>query len=501
MKRTAPVVLALIALSAVLLAVLVSIDGEPTPSPPNTALPLTGCQLQGRVLDAAGAPLRGAAVRARILSPGTAYESPVVTTGEDGSFQVRLFPARGLWSILVSPPGRPGFTAGAPVRAEPSKRIRIEIREPTAAPAPPEPPNLSGEVHDSQGRLLTGIPVLVTKKDGEIVARAVSGERGAFALCVSATAPLLVRAESMRKGAYTVAELPCHDVELFVTTLEQKAGEMLVDFILAEAIENHPARIRLYDSLGQEELMVYRAVREGPHPLRGVLHGAYDIRVDVGEYAGAIQGFDFRPDQRLAEVPIARAASVRGALSTKAMALLFSRSPTWVPVSRTIRESDGIRGLYRGLWEQGAVEEKFSFSGLPAGDYRLRFLASGFETADREFCLAAGQALDLGEIELEKATGTLHLVITDRKDASGDLEYGYLVRLYETGGLSHSAEVGRGGTDDVWFRNLPAGRWQYRVERKLDGMSHTRYVGWDRPIPLLAGEERTVQVDCTWRFR
>ena len=60
---------------------------------------------------------------------------------------------------------------------------------------------------------------------------------------------------------------------------------------------------------------------------------------------------------------------------------------------------------------------------------------------------------------------------------------------------------GGGGAGDVWFRTLPAGRWQYRVERMLEGMSHTRHVGWDRPIPLRAGEERTVQVDCTWRIR
>jgi len=500
MKSKAPVVMGAIALAAVLAAVLVSIDGEPTPSPLSNALPSTGCHLFGRVLDAAGAPLPGAAVRARILDPGTAYESPTATTAEDGTFAVRLFPARGRWGIRVVPPGRPAFSAATLVRAGPSRQIRVEIREPATAPIVPDPPNVSGEVHDSQGRLLTGVPVLVATKAGEVVARAVSGDRGRFALRVTTPPPLFVRAESIEKNAYSVAKLPCHEVELFVRTLEQETGELLVDFLLTESLENRPARIRLYNSLGQEEVMVWRSVRDGPHPLAGVPYGPYDIRVDIGEYAGAIQGFDFRPDQRLAQVKLGRAATIRGSVSTAANTLLFSRSPTWVPVSRSIRESDGIKRLYRGLWEWQDDATKFEFAGLPAGDYRLRFLATGFETVDREIKLRPGEALDLGRIDLTRAKGRIHIVIADRKDAPGDLEFGYIVRLYETGGHSMTHRVGPGGEGSVRFNAVPAGSWQYRVERRLKGDSHTRYIGWDRSIPLAAGEEKRVEVDCTWRF-
>ena len=48
----------------------------------------------------------------------------------------------------------------------PDQQIRVEIREPATAPIATEPPNVSGEVHDSQGRLLTGIAVFVAAEAG-----------------------------------------------------------------------------------------------------------------------------------------------------------------------------------------------------------------------------------------------------------------------------------------------------------------------------------------------
>jgi len=500
MKHKAPVVLAAIVLAAVLFALLGSFAWEPTALPPITAPPDAGCHVLGRVLDTAGAPLRGAAVRARILSPGTAHVSPAVTTGEDGSFAIRLFPARGLWGILVSPPGRPGFTAGAPVRASPEALVRIEIREPAAPPPVPEAPNLAGEVHDSRGRLLTGIPVLVATKEGEVLLRTVSGEGGRFEANVGARPPLFVHPESLERHPFEVEILPCHDAELFVTWVPETRGEMLVDFRLEEALPNRPARIRLYNSLGQQTLLVFRSVRDGPHPLLGVFYGPYDVRVDVDGHAGAIQGFDFRPESRLAVVPLAPAASVRGTLGAKAEALLFSRSPTLVPVARSFRESDGIGRLYRGLWERAAAAERFDFGGLPAGDYRLRILAAGYETEDREFSLAADERLDLGRIELRRATGSVVLRITDSANDPEELRFGYVVRLYETGAHSFSAHVGPGPGRDARFADLPAGSYHFRVERKLEGMAHTRFVGWDRPVPVEAGETKTVEVDCTWSY-
>ena len=169
-------------------------------------------------------------------------------------------------------------------------------------------------------------------------------------------------------------------------------------------------------------------------------------------------------------------------------------------MSQSVREGDGIKRLYRGLWEQKESATKFDFAGLPAGDYRLRFLARGFETVDLEIALRAGEALDLGRIDLIRAKGRIHVVIADQKGAPDDLEFGYVVRLYETGGHSLSQRVGPGGEGSVWFLDLPAGSWQYRVERMLEGDSHTRYVGWDPSIPLEAGEEKRIEVDCTWRF-
>jgi hypothetical protein len=275
---------------------------------------------------------------------------------------------------------------------------------------------------------------------------------------------------------------------------------MTIDFILRESIENREARIRLYDSLGQERLEAFRGVREGPHSFRHVFYGAYDIRVDSGGHAGAVQGFDFRPDQSLAEIPLAAAATLKGRFDAPAEALLFSRSPTYAPVSRSFREDDGVAELYRGLWEKSKPGKQFEFATLPAGSYLLRILARGFETVDRTVDLVAGQTLDLGRIDLTPATGRIEIVITDRTDRPDDLEFGYLVHIYEVNGHCRKRHLGPGARRSAGFSGLPAGDYQYRVERKLKGELHTRSVGWDQAVPLGKGESRTVEVDCTWRF-
>ena len=178
MKNIAPVAMVSVALVAAALALLASTGGEPTPLPSPFALPDSGCHATGRVLDAAGAPLSGASVRARILTPGTAHETPTVTTEEDGSFTLRLFPERGRWSLHVKPPGRPGFTAPDRIEAQPARVIEVEIREPDAPVAVEAAPNVTGEVQDSEGRLLTGIPLIVTDEKGGVLARGISADRG-----------------------------------------------------------------------------------------------------------------------------------------------------------------------------------------------------------------------------------------------------------------------------------------------------------------------------------
>ncbi|MEN8149414.1 MAG: carboxypeptidase-like regulatory domain-containing protein [Planctomycetota bacterium] len=508
MKNLAPVAMVSVALVAVALALLASTGGEPTPLPSPDALPDTGCLAMGRVLDAAGAPLPGAEVRARIVSPGTAHETPVVYTAEDGSFVLRLFPARGRWSLDVVPPGRPGFTAPDRVEAAPGRELRIEIREPDAPAIEAPPPNITGEVLDSEGRLLTGIPLFVRNAKGEILAEGVSGERGLVSFRVEAALPLFAHAENLEGIPYEVDRLPCPYVKLVVSTTDAVTDTLMVDFRLPGSVENRMARIRLYDNLGQEVLAVNRPVREGPHPLLGMEYGTYDIRVSLPGLAGAIQGFDFRPEERLAVVPLDATATLGGTLSREAKVVLFSRSPARVPVSREFRESDGENSVYRGAWEEMPGIREFDFEGLPAGDYRLRILAAGYETVDEKIRLKAGETRDCGRIDLVPATGKIRVTITDRKDDPESLEFPYVVRIYEVDGHSFAKEVGPGADRSVEFTDLPAGSWMWRVERVMSGrepprggLTHaTRRIGWDHAIPLAAGETKAVESDCTWRF-
>jgi hypothetical protein len=498
MRKTA--LLVVIALVIAGYALFETFRGTTTPTDPTPAPPEEGCTLLGQVLDADGAPLAQAVVRARVVSPGTAHESLSATTGEDGSFALRLFPARGRWTVLVQPAGRSGFTAGTPVTAVPDRTIRITIREPEEPVPEAEPPNLAGEVMDRNGRLLAGNVVIVELADGTVLGR-LACPGGKFSGRFETDEKVFVSLESGASGRDFVGPLPQLNVSILPPGRPPETGEMIIDFILPSGLPNDQATIRLYDDLGYQRLQVFRAVREAPHPLIGRRFGLYDVRVDVPGYAGALQGFEFRPDKRVATVALGPAAKVRGTTTREARSLLFSRSPTLAPIGSTITEDDGIAGRYRGLWEEKPAAKAFAFDGLPAGKYRLRFLKPGVETVDRQFELESGQDLDLGLIELTEATGEVTLRIKDREPPDDfSVEYGYLVQFYETGGLCFRQTVKPGSPGEIVFRRVPGGAYRYRVERMIGGTGHTRYVGRDKPVEVKPGAKVKVAVNCLWRY-
>jgi hypothetical protein len=268
---------------------------------------------------------------------------------------------------------------------------------------------------------------------------------------------------------------------------------------LLEAAPDATAEISLYDSVGDRDQAIRRGLRGSPYRFRHVRHGTYDVRVSAGDYAGALQGFDFRPDHREARVTVGRAARVLGRLSQSARVLLLSFSPTYVRLSREIHEIDGPMENVRRVWESASAVREFAFDGLPAGEYRLRVLARHAEVVEVPVILGAGEVKDLGTIRLEEATGALQVLVRDTED-SGPLEHRYRVHVYDLRGLARRKTIGPREEGSVWFTALPAGRWFYRVERLLCGPGHTRRVGFDRSVTIRPGEDQQVESDCTWRF-
>ncbi|MHC4470307.1 MAG: carboxypeptidase-like regulatory domain-containing protein [Planctomycetota bacterium] len=494
MKKAAPVGALVLALLLTAYALLRTDEEKPI-EPTRTPRPgATACFLVGRVLDPGGSPLPGVAVRARALSRGPAFRADGVTD-ERGEFRVRLFPPRGLWEAVALPPERPPFASDSAVRAIPGETVRVVIREPAASPDPVEP-NVGGEVIDSYGRLLCGVPIVAVDGEGAIVANAVTGEAGRFGMRVDAPLPLAVRIESAESGS-TVTRLPRLDIVLFEENLGTPRGELVVHLDLTVDVPVEELRILLHDSLGQVDRLVERRLLDGPFRLGHVAHGAYDVQVVAGDYGGAVQGFDFTPENGTVVVPVGRAARLRGDLTRPAKVHLVSRSPTAVPLGSEFREADGIRGIVRGVWAETETTDAFDLRGLTPGAYLLRIFGKRVETVEMELRLAAGEDRDLGLLEVERARGVVDLVV---RDGEGALEFGYIVSLYSEKGHAFVKEVGPGAHRTARFDGLSAGAYRYRAERMLRGRGHTRRVGWDRPVVIEKGEEKTVEVDCTWRF-
>jgi hypothetical protein len=464
--------------------------GPRRPIPPGAA----PCTLSGRVLDSEGSPLAGVEVRARPVSRGPAFRAAALTDA-DGAFRVRLFPPRGLWQITAHPPGRSPFAGMTPLPAAPGASLQIVLREP-ARPAVADEPNVAGEVVDSYGRLLTGIPVVALIPNGAVLARAETGDGGAFAMRVEAEPPLTVRLESSEAGS-TVTRLPRLDLVLFCEGLERPRGGMVVHVDLTTVVPTASAVISLHDSLGAEARRIERPLLDGPFRIERVPYGAYDVRVTAGDSVGAVQGFDFSLESTDVVVPVGQGVRVHGDLTRPARVHLISRSPTMVPLGREFREADGMRGVVRGVWAGSETADAFDLRGIPPGEYVLLISGKRVETFVRVLTLTAGEDRDLGLLEIEEAQGAVSVVVRDRE---GDLEYGYVVTLYSGTGLTMSREVGPGPDVTARFDPLPTGRYRYRVERLLDGRRHRRHVGWDRPVEVEKGGEKTVEADCTWRF-
>ena len=493
MRRFAPVAALLIAL--LLLLYVIFTEEEPLRLPPSdrTRPKPDGCALTGLVLDEEGQPLAGVSVSARILDAGRAFSVDAGATDKAGRFAARLFPPRGAWEVSAHPESSPPFSADAPVLAEPGGTVEVVLKKPVRMPTKPPEPNVGGEVCDSRGRLLTGIPVVIYDAGKSVLAHILSGDKGRFDACVSGELPM----HAGIKGdgfTWTVSRLPTLDVILTKRTQGGPRGLLEVRADLVTWAEDEEILIEIWDSVGLREFSRKGKLSEISWRFSPLDFGAYDVRIRGATVGGLVQGFDFHPKNTVAAVPVDRSARLRGRLARGARVMLFSRSPTWVPLDRRIRQGFGYRPTFRADFEDSESKvTKFDFSGIAAGKYLLRCAAWGVETKKFELELTPGQDLDLGQIKNEEAKGLVSITLDD---AGRALRHSYRVILYTHDGVVLRQLVSKGRNQAI-FTEVPAGVWFYRAERELS-KGHTRNVGRDRRFVLEAGEEKDFVEDCSW---
>jgi hypothetical protein len=498
MRKLAVVGAAAVAVALVIYVVLRTGSGSDEPPRYDFDPAHERCDLVGRVLDRAGDPMPGVQVVARILDPGPAWEARAGLTRPDGTFRASVFPPRGRWTVTAEPLSGEPFEADRPVTMSPGGRVEVVLRQPESSEPPPAP-NLSGDVGDSCGRALVGVEVIVRSKDRSILGRAVTGAQGEFAMRVDAPTPLIVGLAE-RETEIEVPDLPFHQVHLVRPSRADAKGVITVAFEFVEPPPDLVARLRIVNSAGFSEREADLELRQGPYRFPNVPHGALDLRVHADDWAGVLEGFDFRPGNEVAVVTVGPAARLRGELERKGRVLLLTPSPTLSPLDRAFREANGSKGRVPAATREVRDAMEFDFRGLPAGNHVVRVLGPGLVVKDVPVELAPGEDLDLGTIELERAFGTVVFRLRDRQD-SPELEFAYLVRLYDHRGNAYSKLTEPGPPGDVVFDGLPAGTWYYRTERCLtDKPGHRRYVNSDRRIELDRSERKVIEIDATWRY-
>ena len=498
------ILVSLIILAVALIAwALGRVNGPPSPAS-DPAMPAPSpqwCRVQGVVLDAAGAPLPGTPVRARILDTGLAFDVEAVSTDPEGRFVLTLFPPAGHWEILARSRAGSEFSAELPVLAVPGETLGIVLREPALPPAEDRPPDVAGEVLDGDGRLVTGVSVSMVDEEGVLIATTRSGEGGRFEFRLDSAPPVRVHIEGESYVAH-VPRIPRVDLSLILDRREVPRAEMWIGAEPTAPDLPDRVEVEVMDSVGDRKFTIERRLSASPWYVQSVPFGVYDVVIRGPGVAGELQGFHFCESGRSVVVPVGPSASISAALSCPARALLISRSPTFRPMATEFWQDDGVRGHVRGVRARSEWNVLgFDFKDLGPGKYRLKVLGAGVRTLEQDIELAAGERMDLGTIELEPAEGVVILDVADREaGAPPGLDFGYRVTMYNRDGVRKGADLGPNEPHRARFAGLTPGPWYYRVERKLSGMGHTQHIARDRQVLVEDGVERTVKVDCTWRM-
>ncbi len=379
------------------------------------------------------------------------------------------------------PPPRPVEPAPAPPEA--------------GAPTPAAGPDLAGEVCDVRGRLVPGAEVRVERPEGTTVAAVVADGQGRFVLRVGVPPPLVVRLSAGGEGVI-VGDLPCLDVLLVDPRAGPAgAGDLLVHCATAAGAEDAAVGVRATDALGDEIAGAGGLLSDGPFVLRDVPFGVLDVVVSGADRAGVRRGFAFSDRSREVTVPVGAAAALRGATSRPVRALLLPDPPAPPPLSRPLREADGLQGIVREAIATGEEDTAFAFEGLPAGAYRLRLAGEGVEVREIAVALAEGEVRDLGRLDLEAASAVLVVAVDEGGPGRA---HAYLVEAWSPLGIRLEREVPSEGEGTAVFPALPAGEWFFRTGRVLEGPHHTQAAGWHRRVLVHRGETVRVTADCRW---
>ncbi|MCE9666476.1 carboxypeptidase-like regulatory domain-containing protein [Myxococcus stipitatus] len=370
--------------------------------------------VEGKVMDAAGRPVKGARVALwrRLDSRGPTDADPLeadveqapgasTETAEDGAFLLDAA-APGRWLLTVSHPEH--SSRGLPVTS-PSQGLRVVLE--TGA-------SVQGQVVTAAGVPVRGATVTLLTAGKRIlpwrVRQVETGGDGTFALkgVVAGRYSLAARTEGVAGGQGVVITLDVNGSDPSEQLLRiPEAGSISGRVVDEQSRPLSGASIRLVADISEDALARMEAGLAPPSIFRGQVDvevredGRFEARpVDAGPYRVLVQRRGYRLDV---------AASSSMGPDSKRDGL---RAWPGDVVTMVMRRQEGVRG--RVAREDGSPVTRFELNGRPFEDAEgaffapaghpesrsLTFVAAGLAPVTREVAVEAGREIDLGTIVL-----------------------------------------------------------------------------------------------------